>query len=86
MAFPIDVCRRRMQLSYMDESSKKFSKGIISTIMLIYKENGIARGLYRGLSANYWRAAPLMAMNFTSYELCKQVLGLKTGYKISAGG
>lgn len=75
-----------MQLSYMDEASKKYSKGFISTFMLVYRENGIAKGLYRGLTANYWRAAPLMAMNFTAYELCKQVLGLKTGYKITAGG
>lgn len=46
---------------------------------LIYKEDGVVKGLYRGMSINYIRAMPMMAMSFTVYELVKQMLGLDTG-------
>ena len=49
------------------------------TLVLIYKENGIVRGLYRGMSINYLRAIPMVAVSFSVYELMKQLLGLDTG-------
>jgi solute carrier family 25 protein 16 len=56
--------------------------GMISTIVLIYKENGVFRGLYRGMSINYLRAVPMVAVSFTTYELLKQMLNLDTGMKL----
>jgi len=86
IAYPMDVCRRRMQLSYMSEETKaKYSKGVVSTLYTTYKEHGIVRGLFRGMTANYIRAAPMISMNFATYELMKQLLGLKTGIDIKAG-
>jgi solute carrier family 25 protein 16 len=55
---------------------------MISTIALIYKENGVFRGLYRGMSINYLRAIPMVAVSFTTYELLKQMLDLDTGMKL----
>ena len=83
IAYPMDVCRRRMQLSFLSEETKaKYSKGVVSTLYITYKEHGIVRGLFRGMTANYIRAAPMISMNFAVYELMKQVLGLKTGIDI----
>lgn len=59
-----------------------FSVGMISTIVLIYKENGVFRGLYRGMSINYLRAIPMVAVSFSTYELLKQMLDLDTGMKL----
>jgi solute carrier family 25 protein 16 len=53
-----------------------------STIVLIYKENGVFRGLYRGMSINYLRAVPMVAVSFSTYELLKQMLNLDTGMKL----
>jgi len=55
---------------------------MLSTIALIYKENGVWRGLYRGMSINYLRAVPMVAVSFSTYEILKQLLDLDTGMKI----
>jgi len=55
---------------------------MISTIALIYKENGVFRGLYRGMSINYLRAVPMVAVSFTTYEVLKQMFDLDTGMKL----
>jgi solute carrier family 25 (mitochondrial carrier protein), member 16 len=57
--------------------------GMFQTLVIIYKENGIWRGLYRGMSINYLRAIPMVAVSFSTYELLKQFLQLDTGMKIS---
>lgn len=56
-----------------------------ATLVLIYRENGIVKGLYRGMSINYLRAMPMVAVSFSTYELMKQLLELDTGLQISTG-
>ncbi|KAG8042679.1 hypothetical protein G9C98_005314 [Cotesia typhae] len=82
-SYPLDVTRRRMQLAMMNPATHKYGSGMISTIKLIYLENGIIKGLYRGMSINYLRAVPMVSVSFTTYELMKQMLDLDTGMKIS---
>lgn len=48
----------------------------------IYSQEGLVRGLYRGMSINYLRAIPMVAVSFTTYELMKQLLKLDTGLKV----
>lgn len=84
-SYPFDVTRRRMQLAWMTEETRKFGMGMVDTLRLIYKENGITRGLYRGMSINYMRAIPMVAVSFSTYEITKQMLGLDTGLSIKAG-
>ena len=57
----------------------------MSTLRHIYEEDGVRRGLYRGLSINYLRAIPMVALSFATYEVVKQALHLDTGIKISTG-
>lgn len=57
--------------------------GMVKTLTLIYRENGIVKGLYRGMSVNYMRAIPMVATSFSTYELMKQLLQLDTGMKVS---
>lgn len=56
--------------------------GMVQTLTLIYKEDGVVKGLYRGMSINYLRAIPMVAVSFSTYELMKQTLNLDTGMKI----
>ena len=52
------------------------------TMLAIYHENGLLRGLYRGMSINYVRAVPMVSVSFCTYELMKQILRLDTGINI----
>ncbi|XP_044737839.1 graves disease carrier protein homolog [Chrysoperla carnea] len=83
IAYPLDVTRRRMQLALMIPSTRKFGALSMSkTLVLIYKENGIVRGLYRGMSINYMRAIPMVAVSFATYEMMKQILKMDTGLSV----
>ncbi|GBP29497.1 Graves disease carrier protein homolog [Eumeta japonica] len=82
VSYPLDVTRRRMQLACMTPETEKFGTGMFRTLALIYRENGIVKGLYRGMSINYIRAIPMVAMSFSTYELMKQLLQLDTGMKV----
>lgn len=55
---------------------------MIETLKNIYREDGIVRGVYRGMSINYLRAIPMVSASFTTYELMKQLLNLDTGMKL----
>ncbi|KAG0429191.1 hypothetical protein HPB47_023872 [Ixodes persulcatus] len=78
-SYPLDVARRNMQLSMMYPEMNKFSKGLLSTLVLTFREHGVSKGLYRGMTVNYVRAIPMVAVSFSTYELMKQLLGLDTG-------
>ncbi|KAJ8945568.1 hypothetical protein NQ314_009189 [Rhamnusium bicolor] len=79
VSYPLDVTRRRMQLAMMNPDTHHFAKGMISTLSKIYNDHGVMKGLYRGMSINYMRAIPMVAVSFSVYELCKQILELDTG-------
>ncbi|KAF7997205.1 hypothetical protein HCN44_005482 [Aphidius gifuensis] len=81
-SYPLDVTRRRMQLAMMDPATHKYGSGMMLTIQMIYQENGIIRGLYRGMSINYLRAIPMVSVSFATYEVIKQMLHLDTGMKV----
>lgn len=82
VSYPLDVTRRRMQLAMMNHDTRHFAKGMVSTLRHIYNEHGVVKGLYRGMSINYMRAIPMVAVSFSTYELCKQVLNMDTGLTI----
>nr|XP_023014419.1 graves disease carrier protein homolog [Leptinotarsa decemlineata] len=82
VSYPLDVTRRRMQLAMMNPETHHFARGMFSTLARIYTDHGIVKGLYRGMSINYMRAIPMVAVSFSTYELCKQLLDLDTGIKV----
>lgn len=55
---------------------------MVTTLVEIYQANGVIHGLYRGMTSNYLRAAPMVAVSFSVYELMKQALHLDTGMKL----
>lgn len=69
-------------MPYYLPSVAYFRMGMTKTLMLIYRENGVFKGLYRGMSINYLRAIPMVAVSFSTYELLKQLLDLDTGMKL----
>lgn len=79
VGYPLDVTRRRMQLALLSSQTAKFSENAFKTLKLIYQENGVARGLYRGLSINYLRVVPLFAVQYAMNDSIKEMFGLSTG-------
>ncbi|GBO04757.1 Graves disease carrier, partial [Araneus ventricosus] len=80
VSYPLDVVRRKMQLSMMSPETERFAeKGFVTTLIMTYREDGIVRGLYRGMTINYLRAIPMGAVSFSTYELFKQIFGLHVG-------
>lgn len=78
-SYPLDVTRRSMQLAMMKPETHHLGQGMLKTLKHIYSDHGVVKGLYRGMSINYMRAIPMVAMSFSTYELCKQMMGLDTG-------
>lgn len=56
-----------------------FRHGMIKTLVTVYQVDGVTNGLYRGMSINFIRAVPMVAVSFSTYELMKQTLSLDTG-------
>jgi len=79
VSYPLDVTRRRMQLAHMSPDTRHYGKSMWATLRLVYSNYGVTRGLFRGLTINYIRAVPMMAVSFSTYELAKRKLGLDTG-------
>ena len=75
VSYPLDVTRRRMQLEGMINPENPTYRGIIGTLGHVYRTVGV-RGLFRGMSINYYRAVPQVAVSFSVYELMKQILGI----------
>ncbi|XP_073251199.1 solute carrier family 25 member 16-like isoform X2 [Porites lutea] len=73
IAYPLDVAKRRMQLAGTTQNRQKFSC-CLQTLKTVYTEDGVRRGLYRGLSINYLRVVPQVSVMFGVYELSRQLL------------
>lgn len=56
-----------------------FRHGMFRTLSTVYRTDGISNGLYRGMSVNFIRAVPMVAVSFSIYEIMKQTLNLDTG-------
>lgn len=80
VSYPLDVVRRKLQLSNMLPEPQKYESGRwVKTMMIIYRDHGMSRGLFRGMSINYLRLMPMVGVSFATYETLKQALGLDTG-------
>lgn len=75
VAYPFDVARRRMQLEGMISKAPVY-RSVTSTLSHVYRTLGVRKGLFRGISINFYRAVPQVAVSFSTYELLKQWLGI----------
>ncbi|EME26170.1 mitochondrial carrier isoform 1 [Galdieria sulphuraria] len=87
--FPLDVIRRRMQtiamFRYNIEAEhavaylpKRGFGRIIPALIHIIRHEGFF-GMYKGLSVNYLKAAPAIAISFTTYDTLRHWWNIPTG-------
>lgn len=72
VSYPLDVTRRTMQIN----RTAREPMSTWQTMKDIYNQHGLRRGLFRGLSLNWIREAPQIAVAFTVHELLKDLLGI----------
>lgn len=75
ISYPFDVARRRMQLEGMVSATPVY-RNVVGTLTMVYRTLGVRRGLFRGISINFYRAVPQVAVSFSAYELLKQMFGI----------
>ncbi|CAI9100539.1 OLC1v1037663C1 [Oldenlandia corymbosa var. corymbosa] len=71
--YPLDVVRRQMQVQRLSASNSADMKGTIETLVMIVQNNGW-KHLFSGLSLNYLKVVPSVAIGFTVYDVMKSYL------------
>lgn len=67
VVYPCDVIRRRMQTA---QGGTPY-KGLLHALLTIAREEGVRTGLYRGLSLNYLKTIPNVAIYLSLYDVFK---------------
>ncbi|PKU77637.1 mitochondrial carrier protein CoAc1 [Dendrobium catenatum] len=78
LTYPLDVVRRQMQVQSQQQLNQISAPRITSTmqgISTIIHEQGW-RQLFAGLSINYLKVIPSVAIGFTAYDMMKSILGV----------
>ncbi|XP_056133194.1 mitochondrial coenzyme A transporter SLC25A42-like [Lampris incognitus] len=70
-SYPLDVVRRRMQTAGVTGSS---CRTIVGTMREIVTQEGVVRGLYKGLSMNWVKGPIAVGVSFTTFDLTHSLL------------
>ncbi|KAG1335355.1 mitochondrial substrate carrier family protein P [Cocos nucifera] len=73
ITYPLDVVRRQMQVQALSTSNHGMDKGTLESLVTIVKNQGW-RQLFSGLSINYLKVVPSVAIGFTVYDVMKSWL------------
>ena len=76
VSYPLDVVRRNLQVHGVAAEPYHNRLGSLNVLLDLYRRLGLVGGVYRGLSLNYYRAMPQVAVSFSVYEFMKQLLSI----------
>jgi hypothetical protein len=87
LTYPLDVVRRQMQVQsqqYHDKFGGPQIRGTFQGLMIIKQTQGW-RQLFAGLSLNYIKVVPSVAIGFTAYDTMKSLLKIPPREKKMSG-
>ncbi|XP_029355763.1 mitochondrial coenzyme A transporter SLC25A42-like [Echeneis naucrates] len=70
-SYPLDVVRRRMQTAGVTGST---CSSILQTMREIVAQEGVVRGLYKGLSMNWVKGPVAVGISFTTFDVTHSLL------------
>lgn len=70
-SYPLDVVRRRMQTAGVTGSAYGT---ILGTMRAIVTQEGVIRGLYKGLSMNWVKGPVAVGVSLTTFDLTQDLL------------
>ncbi|KAL5975596.1 Mitochondrial carrier protein CoAc2 [Asimina triloba] len=70
LTYPLDVVRRQMQVQNLSVATRGEVKGTFETLVMIAQKQGWKQ-LFSGLSINYLKVVPSVAIGFTVYDAMK---------------
>lgn len=70
-SYPLDIVRRRMQTSAI---TGYHCTSILGTFRKIYKEEGLRKGFFKGLSMNWIKGPIAVGISFATYDHVKETL------------
>uniref|UniRef100_A0A7N0UXT0 Mitochondrial carrier protein n=1 Tax=Kalanchoe fedtschenkoi TaxID=63787 RepID=A0A7N0UXT0_KALFE len=71
--YPLDVVRRQMQVEHLSASNNAELNGTMESLITILRKQGWKQ-LFSGLSINYLKVVPSVAIGFTVYDTMKSSL------------
>ncbi|XP_047079363.1 mitochondrial carrier protein CoAc2-like [Lolium rigidum] len=80
ITYPLDVVRRQMQVQAFSSSNLVNGKGTFGSLVMIAKHQGWKQ-LFSGLSINYLKVVPSVAIGFTVYDSMKDWLSVPSREK-----
>ena len=81
--YPLDLVRRRMQMDGFTDASRQLKydyKNTWSALRIIAKEEGFL-ALFRGVSINFIKAAPLVGASFLTFDYLKKLFQINPSSK-----
>ncbi|CAL4117018.1 unnamed protein product, partial [Meganyctiphanes norvegica] len=69
-SYPLDIVRRRMQTAKVTGNGNHY-KTIVGTLLKVYREEGVAHGLYKGLSLNWIKGPIAVGISFSCFDTMK---------------
>ena len=52
--------------------------GVIQTLLLVAREEGVIRGLYKGVSLNWFKGPVALGISFSTFDALKTYLKIRT--------
>lgn len=70
-SYPLDIVRRRMQTSGLNGA---VYNTIWDTILRVYREEGLFRGLYKGVTMNWIKGPIAVGISFATFDIMQSAL------------